>query len=363
MRSDRDLGLKKEDGELLHLTGDRVQGNPSTSLSGHERNHLFLSAGGEQFLDIGPLSGLDQPGDSRAFAVLDFDRDGLLDVALVNANAPRFQLFENRLDALGAEVPNHVAFRLVGGNRSAGPSDTWSSRDAVGARVELDLGDQRLLREKAAGRGLAALNSGTLVVGIGRRDSARSVTVRWPSGRTTELGEVAAGTLVTVFEDADEAGTDSRPYRLQPEAAAPVAQPKPRFLPAPVADAGTRPKLRVYTSTASWCAACKRELPQTRRLREAFDEAEVEIFGVGIDVADTPADLAAYAAEWEPGYRMLTELDDATRTEFKEHLETTLKSDATPCTVVTDADGHVLATMFSIPTVSEVRKLVPKTAH
>ena len=43
---------------------DRVQGNPYNSLSGKERNHLFLSCRAEQFAEMSPLSGLDHEGDS-----------------------------------------------------------------------------------------------------------------------------------------------------------------------------------------------------------------------------------------------------------------------------------------------------------
>ena len=35
------------------------------SLSGHERNHLFVNQGGQQFKDLSILSGLDNPADGR----------------------------------------------------------------------------------------------------------------------------------------------------------------------------------------------------------------------------------------------------------------------------------------------------------
>ena len=96
-----------------------------------------MSAQGEQFYDIGAISNLDHPGDSRAFAILDYDRDGWLDIAMVNANAPLLQLFRNQIgsqaDATGKGQA--LALRFVGGNNDAEPSASWSNRDGYGAMV------------------------------------------------------------------------------------------------------------------------------------------------------------------------------------------------------------------------------------
>ncbi len=70
----------------------------AVSLSGGERNHLFLSDRGRHFDDVSGVSGLDTPGDSRSFAVFDYDRDGWQDVALVNTNAPFLNLSRNEID-------------------------------------------------------------------------------------------------------------------------------------------------------------------------------------------------------------------------------------------------------------------------
>ena len=65
------------------------------SLHGNERNRYFANCGGSSFVDISGLSGLDNPADGRGFAVIDYDRDGWQDVALVNANEPLFSLYHN----------------------------------------------------------------------------------------------------------------------------------------------------------------------------------------------------------------------------------------------------------------------------
>ena len=371
MRSDQDLGLKQQDGELLHLTGERVQGSPSTSLSGHESNHLFMSSAGKQFTEMSDFSGLDHKGDSRAFAVFDYNRDGWPDIAMVNANAPRFQIFENRMSAhRPSDQARFIALRLVGGNRTAASGSGFSSLDPVGARVDVSLGDLSLTRELTAGRGLAARNSSTLLIGIGTHANAEAVMIRWPSGRTSDLGSLAAGQLVTVYEDESQApngkGMVSEPYLIKLSEPMPVASaktPAARFQPELVSAKGTSPRLRAYTAMATWCASCKRELPQGKRLTEAFAENEVEFYGIGIDTAESPDQLREYIEKWQPGYELLASLDNQTRDDFRNYLMQTLQSDALPCTVITSSDGRILKTVFDIPTVSDFRKMLDSLAE
>ena len=93
------------------------------SQSGREPNRLFLSQHGGQFVDASGLSGLDARADGRAFAWLDFDRDGWLDVAVVNANEPLLQLFRNELQgAPDAGTRGMIAIALRGANRRAAPA-------------------------------------------------------------------------------------------------------------------------------------------------------------------------------------------------------------------------------------------------
>ena len=159
--------------------------NPArTSVSGGERNPLFLSLQSEQFSDIAGISGLDHPGDSRSFGILDYDRDGWQDIVLVNANAPLLQLFRNQigLSAKSRDFGGMIALRFVGGNDTPQPQSLFSNRDGYGAKVSVKLGEQTLLREHRAGEGFAAQNSSTMIIGIGKQAQADSVVVRWPSG-------------------------------------------------------------------------------------------------------------------------------------------------------------------------------------
>jgi hypothetical protein len=189
------------------------------SLNGNERNHYFMNRAGRAFVDISGISGLDNPADSRGFAVLDYDRDGWPDVALVNANQPLFNLYHNEMAKAGS-TGGMIAIRFVGGNRKAAPSLEFACRDGYGARVAVDLGDQKLVREHRCGDGWSTQNSATMLVGVGAHPNVASVTVRWPSGRSITAAAVPEGTLLTAYENATDSPTGEsfvrKPYRIKP---------------------------------------------------------------------------------------------------------------------------------------------------
>jgi hypothetical protein len=169
------------------------------SLSGKERNHYFANRAGKSFTDLSALSGLDNIADSRGWALLDFDRDGWQDVALVNANEPLFNLYRNTMPAAGLRG-GIVAVRFVGGNKTPSPSP-MACRDGYGAVVTVSLGDITLTREHRCGDGFAAQHSAVMMLGLGERASAKAITVRWPSGKTATVENVTEDTLLTCWED------------------------------------------------------------------------------------------------------------------------------------------------------------------
>ena len=137
------------------------------------------------------------------FATLDFDRDGRIDLAVVNANEPLCELFANR-----SKAGHILALRFVGGNDRDEVSREWSVRDGYGVQVEVDVGGRTLLREHRAGEGFSAQNSATLLVGLGAYQRADAVRVRWPSGRVQRATDVAKlVSLLTVYENSRHSPT------------------------------------------------------------------------------------------------------------------------------------------------------------
>ncbi len=248
----------------------------SKSFSGHERNHLFYNVGGTSFQELSGISGLDTPADSRSWAWLDYDHDGWLDVALVNANRPLLNLFRNQIGQLGSPS-QFVAIRLFGGNGQAQPSD-YSSRDAYGAVIVAAVGERSLMREHRCGEGFAAQNSSTVLLGIGEAPQIDRLDIRWPSGRKQTFHSLPAGKLVSIYENPahspDGSGLQTElyiPASSHPSAASGTQHAETLTAIPRIADPETA-SLRLYTTMATWCPACKKHLPQFADLRARLRE-------------------------------------------------------------------------------------------
>lgn len=274
------------DKEVVAKAGSRLAVSIGQSFSGNERNKLFLNQQAKQFQDLSAISGLDSIADSRVLTLWDFDRDGWQDMAVANANAPLLNIYRNEI-GYGREAANPgggiVAIRFVGGSRSPQAHKRLGCRDGYGTKVLVAAGELKLIREHRCGEGMAGQNSSTMLVGIGRNDSAE-ITVRWLSGVKQQIRNVAAGTLLTVYEDPtqspDKSGQERERYILDR-----FSKGRGADLYSAVADRGTgkrvhyksvhaakasksdKEKVLLFTTMATWCSACKRHLPQLQQLR------------------------------------------------------------------------------------------------
>lgn len=336
------------------------------SLQGNQRNRCFANLAGRSFVDISGLSGLDNPADSRGFAFLDYDRDGWIDMALVNANQPLFDLYHNEMPAAGVRG-GMIAIRFVGGNRTSAPSKEYACRDGYGARVTVNLGNKKLVREHRCGEGWSTQHSATMLVGIGTSREAASVTVKWPSGKTSSTQAIPEGTLLTVYENpadspSGQAVTRSL-YRIkqaQPPQRSPVRM-GPIF-PVRALDLAAKPaRLRVYATFATSSPSATSDLPLWRRLKEELRSEGVDIVAVPVDEADDNLKLGAYAQQYKPASRLIN-IPPAGRAEVLAAYAKVLGQDpAVPSTVVTDEAGHVLFAERGVPTISDLRKNLQET--
>lgn len=335
-----------------------------SSLSGHERNVLFLNREGKTFENVSGVCGADDPADGRAVALLDYDRDGWQDLVVVNANAPQIQLFRNQVEQVRVDTSagNVLALRLEGGNRTSAAMPGASNRDGVGARIEVVTPDATLVREMRAGEGFAAQNSRTLLVGLGAAASVEKVRVRWPSGKLRESGAVEAGSLVTLRE-APEEGRDAFEVTryVKPGVAAQAvrrSRPAARRRLAAANGSGSAAPLRVLTTMATWCDSCRAELPQVAKLREAFDPAEVALLGIPVDEDDDARKLSRYEEEFTPAYELQKSLPEEQIEAVRQTVLEDLRIDALPAAIATDREGRVIRTMWEVPSISEVKQLL-----
>ena len=152
------------------------------SMAGNERN-VFLHQKMGSFVSEGAAAGVDDPGDSRGVAIADFDRDGRVDFLVTNVGGP-MRMFKNV-----TEVPGQwIGFVLR--QDSAGQKGNQS---AVGARVALEAGAEKLLREVAVGNGFNSQSMLGLHFGLGKADSITKMTVTWPDGVSETLAPPKPG--------------------------------------------------------------------------------------------------------------------------------------------------------------------------
>jgi hypothetical protein len=142
---------------------------------------LFLNNGKGSFRDIAAEvgGGFEQPKVGRGLAYGDFDRDGDLDLLLTTNNGPAY-LYRN--DQLGGN--RSIRFRLVG---------TKSNRDAIGATVRIVSGDLGQSRMVKSGSSYLSQSELPVTFGLEKRNRVESVVITWPSGRTEDFKNLAAG--------------------------------------------------------------------------------------------------------------------------------------------------------------------------
>ncbi|HKI26312.1 MAG TPA: CRTAC1 family protein [Candidatus Sulfotelmatobacter sp.] len=150
--------------------------------------HLFLNTGKSTFRDVAAELGaeFDQPKVGRGLSYGDFDRDGDLDLLLTTNNGPAY-LYRN--DVLNGN--RSIRFRLVG---------TKSNRDAIGATVRVMLDGLTQSRMVKGGSSYLSQSELPLTFGLEKRDRVARVVIDWPSGRTEEYKDLAAGRGYEVTE-------------------------------------------------------------------------------------------------------------------------------------------------------------------
>jgi thiol-disulfide isomerase/thioredoxin len=327
------------------------------SFSGHERDHFFANLGGERFLDLGGIYGIDHPGDGRTIAMLDHDRDGWMDFAVASSNKPSLQLYRNKIGEVSGRAPRFVALKLEGGARGLEPAAGLSPREGYGARVEVvtEAGTQAL--ETRCGEGRSATHSRTLIVGLGDAEQAQRVTVRWPSGRESTVEGVSSGTSLTIYEVAelspDGSGESREPYRRVDRRG---VEASVELLAVGAGD----DELRVLVTMTTTCAACVRAKPSLERLKDECAASGVSFYGVPIDHDESTEALNEYIDKRRPPYEVLVDLDDARVDEIRAVVRRELGYESTPSIVVTNRRGEVLDVRAGVPSLSVLRKCLER---
>lgn len=177
--------LNNDGWEDLYFVGGLIQG----SFPQPQRNGLFVNDHDGTFLDLSAPSGTDIQAIGRGAAFADYDRDGKMDMFVLNQQGRSF-LYHNVTEMR----KNHwLEVDTIG---------RASNRDGCGARLVAVLGPgERLMRHVFCGSvGLGSGSDPTVHLGLGRAKKIGKLKIWWPSGRTQVLRDLRADRLITVRE-------------------------------------------------------------------------------------------------------------------------------------------------------------------
>jgi enediyne biosynthesis protein E4 len=162
--------------------------------------HLFRNLGKGKFEEVTNAMGAAfiAPRVGRGAAYADINNDGRLDLLLSTNGGPAY-LFRNEVQ--GNNANRSVRLKLVG---------TKSNRDGIGAIVRLSSGGDTQTQMLRSGSSYLSSSELILTFGLGQRDKADTIEIRWPSGQIDHLSNVGVGQTIMATEGKGQ--TSSRLY-------------------------------------------------------------------------------------------------------------------------------------------------------
>ncbi len=183
-----EFGDAQNDGlDDIFVTKGNVQQMPGSAMN--DPNNLLVQGPSGRFAEMGELAGIASMARGRGGAFVDFNLDGLLDIAVVNRR-DMLEMFQN----VTADAGNAVQIRLA---------QPGVNRDAIGAWIELRAGDTVQVRELTVGGGHAGGKLGLEHFGIGDVPDAR-FRVIWPDQTVSDWAEIRAGRIVLATRTGDD---------------------------------------------------------------------------------------------------------------------------------------------------------------
>jgi enediyne biosynthesis protein E4 len=184
---DGDLDLYVAKGHVLSLIPENVFEDP---------NKLFRNDNG-QFVDVSNVSGLDDALSHRGAVVLDFDRDGDLDIissvlklplaSFVNLDQ-KIKVYQNN-----SNVGNSIQIKLIGLD--------GVNRDCFGCKAVFVHKDKRTLFEVDNGRGHASQGTRYIYYGLNSDKKLHQLEVSFTNGNSFIYKDLSHKRMYLIFSD------------------------------------------------------------------------------------------------------------------------------------------------------------------
>jgi hypothetical protein len=179
----------------LFIAKGNVTTDPNYAL--RDPSELLLGQADGTFRQAAEAAGILSYDRGRGAALADFNLDGMLDLVEVFYGAP-VRLWRN----VGVGDPQHP--QSLGNWLALRLAQPAPNVDAIGAWVEVRVGDRVTSREQTIGGGHAGGQLGWIHFGLGDASGA-DVRVVWPSGETGPWQHVGANGFFTLTRGADGA--------------------------------------------------------------------------------------------------------------------------------------------------------------
>lgn len=131
----------------------------------------------------------------------DFNNDGYSDIAVINSQPTKFELWENE-----GSINNWIKIKLEG---------TVSNRDAVGSLIEIHWNKRKIIRSTHCGISYLSQNSDVTTVGLGAASNVDSIVVNWPAGGRDVRYNLAPNQVVHILESSASVGIADSPVVIK----------------------------------------------------------------------------------------------------------------------------------------------------
>lgn len=149
-----------------------------------DKSRLFMAQGDGSFVEAAESAGIDDSKSGRGLACFDADRDGDIDIAIMNNN-DSMSFYENRNGNFGAYLSVILA----------GPEP--NSRQ-IGARIYVSVNGLNMMREVNYGNNYASQTSLEQHFGLGSETRVEAIIVKWPDGSETTLNDYPANQRIII---------------------------------------------------------------------------------------------------------------------------------------------------------------------